>query len=73
MRWTNIFAPCRHVLWGDVIGGPVAPIFGPGVRDVALTGEVGRMMLAHTHYWDEGIGDDDHLAAIRSALNFDNG
>ena len=56
------------MIWGDVIGGPVAPLFGPGVKDVALTREVGRMMLAHTHYWDEGRGEE-HLNALRNALN----
>jgi hypothetical protein len=70
VRWTNIFSPCHHVFWGDVIGGPVVPIFGPGVKDVELTGNVGKMMLAHTHYWDQGRKDDEHLAALRHALNF---
>jgi pimeloyl-ACP methyl ester carboxylesterase len=70
VRWTNIYAPCRFVFKGDVIGGPVAPLFGPGVNDVALDGEVGKMWLAHTHYWDEGRKDDKHLVTLRNALDF---
>jgi hypothetical protein len=69
VRWTNIFAPARNVFRGDIIGGPVAPLFGPGIKDIPLTGEVGRMMLAHTHYWDQGRRDEKHLEVLRSALN----
>ena len=69
VRWTNIYAPCRHVLWGDVIGGPVARLFGPGVKDVPLDGGLGSKFFAHTHYWDQGLGDDEHLDALRNAIN----
>ena len=34
--WTNLFFPCRYVLYGDLVGGPVAPLFWPGVRDVPV-------------------------------------
>jgi hypothetical protein len=67
-RWTNIYAPCRYVFWGDVVGGPVAPLFGPGVKDVALPNPEGRHWLAHTHYWDEGADGAPHLIALREAL-----
>ena len=67
-RWTNIYAPCRRILWGDVIGGPVAPLFGPGVKDVPLANPDGGQWLAHTHYWDEGETTAPHLAALRDAL-----
>lgn len=68
-RWTNIYAPCRHVLWGDVVGGPVAPLFGPGVKDVALADPDGSQRLAHTRYWDEGSATAPHLVALRDALD----
>jgi pimeloyl-ACP methyl ester carboxylesterase len=29
-KWTNVFYD------NDVVGGPIAPVFGPGVRDVAI-------------------------------------
>ena len=69
-RWTNIYAPCRYVLWGDVVGGPVAPLFGPGVKDVALGPPDGSQFFAHTHYWDEGDKTAPHLTALRAALDF---
>ena len=82
VRWTNVYAPCRHVIWGDVIGGPVRPLFGPGVKDVPLKGKVGRMILAHTHYWDAAAEEKDgtrdakrrraeqeHLDVLRAAIN----
>ncbi len=74
-RWTNIFAPRRRVLWGDAIGGPVAPLFGPGVKDVSLEGRSGRSWIAHTRYWEpaqpgsDGKPDREHLEALRAAVN----
>ncbi len=70
--WTNVYAPRRHLLWGDVVGGPVAPLFGPGVKDVPLVGEASRSFIAHTRYWDLGYADDAHLQALRAALNYAN-
>ncbi len=68
VRWTNIYAPRRNVLWGDMIGGPVAPLFGPGVEDIALDGAVARSIGAHTKYWVENR-DTTHLEALREAIN----
>jgi hypothetical protein len=69
VRWTNIHDPSRFVFQGDVIGGPLADILGPGIRDIdlrALRGQATR--FSHTHYWDP---DQDwrQLAAIREAIN----
>jgi hypothetical protein len=61
-RWTNLYYP------GDVIGEAVAPVFGPGVRDVRLEPEPGerdprwlprrlhwaRRPGAHVRYWRSG-------------------
>ena len=69
MRWTNIYAPRRNILWGDVIGGPVAPLFGPGVKEVAINGDAGRSFVAHVRYWELGHGDHEHLEALRAAVN----
>lgn len=51
MRWTNLYFPCRFLVWGDLVGGAVAPLFGRGVRDVALATRRWAGFLAHTHYW----------------------
>jgi hypothetical protein len=69
VRWTNIFAPRRFILWGDVVGGPVAPLFGPGVKDVALTGAAARSFIAHVKYWMQGFRDREHIEALRAAVN----
>jgi surfactin synthase thioesterase subunit len=69
-QWTNLFFPMVSLLDGDVIGGPVAPRFGPGVADRKLTGPAGRFL--HTAYWevpDEHLSANDaHLRALRKAL-----
>ena len=51
-RWTNLYFPCRHTFWGDVIGGPLAPAFGPGVKDVPVETTLRGNFFAHTLYWD---------------------
>src|SRR5205807_10269688 len=52
VRWTNIHDPHRLIFQGDIISGPVAPVFGPGVLDIdlkALRGQSRR--FSHTRYW----------------------
>jgi hypothetical protein len=51
-RWTNLYFP------GDIVGGPVARLFGKGIKDVELC-PVSRGWLdgliparSHTRYWD---------------------
>jgi hypothetical protein len=50
-RWTNLFFPCTGVFKGDVVGGPVARLFGAGVKDVPVATGVNGGWLTHTHYW----------------------
>ena len=47
--WTNIHFPSRLVVMGDVISGPVAPLFGKGVLDVEVP--IGGMRFRHNDYW----------------------
>lgn len=57
--WTNLYFPCRYFLYGDLVGGPVAPIFGPGVRDRSVTTSILGGWLSHTFYWSRpktGLG-----------------
>jgi pimeloyl-ACP methyl ester carboxylesterase len=53
VRWTNIHDPAFLVAFGDLISGPVAPVFGPAVVDVDLKKLRGRQSLCFTHtkYW----------------------
>ncbi len=65
-RWTNLYF---EVGWGgltgDLVGGPVAPQFGPWVRDVPLRSPVRR--LSHTWYW-RPAGSTEHLDCLHRAL-----
>jgi hypothetical protein len=75
IRWTNIYDPARLVFFGDLISGPVAPVFGAAVVDVdlkVLRGQSWR--FTHTRYWTP-LPDDiltnipEHIAALRDALD----
>jgi len=52
-RWSNVYVPLRFGLLGDLVGGPLRPIFGSGVRDVAVNDGLLRFapVLTHTRYW----------------------
>ena len=72
-RWTNLYSPVRAGVLGDVVGGPVAPTFGAGVVDRAVTYSralVRRTILAHTSYWrpDPAAGANGALALFQDAL-----
>lgn len=82
-RWTNLYFPVRAGIFGDFVGGPLRPVLGQGIRDIAVrTQALGaglqHTLLAHTQYWNEKKFDaalDDHpeaqlaLAALRNALS----
>jgi hypothetical protein len=65
-RWTNLYLPSRWLLAGDPVGGPCAPVFGSGVRDVAVRPSFdgwrrvlrGCFPWAHGCYWLEQTGRD---------------
>lgn len=71
--WTNLYFPCRFVLKGDIVGGPVAPLFWPGVRDIAVATRTWGGWLAHTRYWQRNPADTDPATApvtrLRAVLN----
>jgi hypothetical protein len=74
--WTNLYFPCRFVLKGDLVGGPVAPLFWPGVRDIPVATRTWGGWLAHTHYWQRNPADTDPATApvprLRDALDLGN-
>jgi len=49
VHWTNLYFP------SDPIGGPLAPIFGDGIDDIALGDAPRGSWLDHTRYWDESL------------------
>ena len=66
-RWTNLYFKAGWWgLRGDLVGGPVAPMFGRWVRDVELRPPSWR--LAHTCYWRRVKEPDEHLEQLRLAL-----
>lgn len=68
-RWINLYFPCCNILWGDVIGGPIAPAFGPGVEDVEIKTSFTQGVFTHTAYWTQRAGEDQqHIAHLRHAL-----
>jgi hypothetical protein len=62
-RWTNLWFPVvRGGLRGDWFGGELGPLFGLGIRDVLITGNVpGRLArgTAHNDYFTYPGQDDE--------------
>ena len=56
-RWTNLYFPVRWGFKGDLVGGPLSTVFGPGILDIALRSprNVARLRTlfpwAHSNYW----------------------
>ncbi len=74
VRWTNLYFPSSRIVFGDIVGGPVAPAFGPGVEDVAVTTGIRGGIFNHTDYFTfepggTGEAPGEHVAALRKALN----
>jgi hypothetical protein len=70
VRWTNIYDPAKLVIFGDIIGGPLAGVLGPAITDVNLKKLRGRQSLCFTHtkYWTLDR-DQKHIVALRAAVN----
>ena len=52
VRWTNIYDPHRLIFAGDIISGPLVPVFGKGIRDINLKELRGQSpCFSHTLYW----------------------
>jgi len=62
-RWTNLWFPVqRGSLRGDWFGGPLVPLFGAGVREIAVSGNRPQRLapgLAHVRYFKDAQRDDD--------------
>jgi hypothetical protein len=51
VRWTNIHFETEGLIRGDIVGGPVAPVFGPGIVDVRCDPSETGKTFAHNEYW----------------------
>ncbi|QEN13535.1 hypothetical protein ACRDU6_13425 [Mycolicibacterium sp. ELW1] len=73
-RWTNLWFPVRRgAIRGDWFGGALGPLFGPGVRDIAVSGNLPERSapgLAHTRYfkYPERDADGDVACEFRKVL-----
>lgn len=67
--WTNLYFASRLLVFGDVIAGPLAWLFGRGVLDVRLP--IGRPAFRHLDYWKAAHGGPASPAvrALRRAIN----
>jgi hypothetical protein len=74
VRWTNIYDPALLVAFGDLISGPLAPVFGPGIIDVNLKKIQGQSWcFTHTAYWSLPDGKSakapTRIEELRKALD----
>ncbi|MBL4660111.1 MAG: hypothetical protein JKY19_07125 [Alcanivoracaceae bacterium] len=68
-RWSNLYFPCKAIIKGDIVGGPVVPLFGPGIRDVPVESSQQYGLLLHTLYWHAKTDDAKHLQAFQEVLD----
>lgn len=69
-RWSNLYFPCRFIVRGDVVGGPLAPWFGRGIADIPVSTKLGGGFFSHTLYWKRpSSGEASHVDALRSVLD----
>lgn len=68
-RWSNLYFPHRKILVGDFIAGPLAPGFGPGIKDipVGLKG-IKNSWLSHIKYWCEDGESSNRKGRYRNPL-----
>jgi hypothetical protein len=70
VRWSNVYDPAALVFFGDVIGGPLAGVFGPAIIDIDLRARRGGRQswtFTHTKYW--ALDEESRIAACREAVN----
>lgn len=70
-RWTNLFFPSSFIVFGDLIGGPLGPLFGRGIRDCPVRTTQRLGLFSHTLYWTMKRLKpvETHIAALRQAVN----
>ncbi|HUG30214.1 MAG TPA: hypothetical protein VMQ65_06875 [Candidatus Limnocylindria bacterium] len=69
VRWTNLWFPARLRFFGDWFGGPLAPLYGKGIADIALPGNGWTSRVpawAHARYFS--FGDDVRSGSVTTFL-----
>jgi hypothetical protein len=68
-RWTNLFFPNHFIIWGDLVGGRIAQIFGSGIKDIPVTIEKNFGIFSHTYYWRPHGEENQHIETLRESLD----
>ena len=69
-RWTNIYSSNKFLIFGDIISGPVAHLFGDSIQDIDINSDYNRKLFDHTKYWKNGFKMSS-IDSIRGTLNLD--
>ncbi len=70
VRWTNMWFPVRGWLFGDWFGGRLGPLFGHGIKDIEITGNIPKRWLpawAHTLYFK--FAHDERTGSVTKHLH----
>jgi hypothetical protein len=75
-RWSNIYFPCKAIVWGDLIGGPIPEILGKYVLNRPVGTNIRKGFLTHLCYWKPskwkpkpGDARQQAVKALREALD----
>jgi len=73
VRWSNLYFPAEDSWHGDWFGGPLRPLFGRGIEDLPVLGNLpGRLApgIAHARYFTfpESDGPDDMPTVLQKRL-----
>jgi hypothetical protein len=76
VRWTNLYYPVERGWFGDWFGGPLRPLFGRGIVDRPVTGDLAIQRtpgLAHGRYFDnpDATGPNDMTTVLQETLALD--
>ena len=86
-RWSNLYSPSKFTLWGDQVSGPLAKIFGGGIKDIqvmpgldkngnSMKGDKSEL-FAHVKYWSFGRKTRSNppyvIKKLRAVLNLSKG
>ncbi|KAB2922233.1 MAG: hypothetical protein F9K30_12805 [Dechloromonas sp.] len=74
VRWSNLYFPHSRLIFGDLVGGPLAPVFGAGVRDIPVRpctdSWLDTTLVSHVKYWAGALAPNIRpRPAIRPSLN----
>lgn len=81
VRWTNLYDKYWLPLFGDIVSGPLADAFGPGVEDRPVTitrpgwFRGANRFFTHTLYWTwhpsyANGKEPEHIKLLRAAIRF---